>query len=169
MINLFSIVFLAAFVSLAGCQTTEMSSGPYDWPDYQAGLAPGASNSPVKAMLPRVMLEPAADETAPERAAFGGVWEGWLGRDKTIDIIVAVRKVTNNGAKVDYSVGSASFDKYNTTISSRFVGDTLQGTFGNGARLILSVRSDGHMNVKYELGSAAPTGIMQRTQAPPST
>ena len=98
----------------------------------------------------------------------GTVWEGWMGQNKVIDIKIAVRMVTNKGAEVDYSVGSRSIGKFNTTISARFVEDILRGTFPNGARLILSMRSDGHMNVKYD-GGNVPTGIMQRTQAPPTT
>ena len=159
-------VFLATVIWAVGVSPS--SGAEYKWPAYQAGLTPGSSNSPVKAKLPTKKLTSAVEGTAPERAAFGGVWEGWMGRNRVIDIKVAVRMVTNKGAKVDYSVGSSSLGKFNTTISARFVGDILRGTFPNGARLILSMRSDGHMNVKYDRGGG-PTGIMQRTQAPPVT
>ena len=159
-------VFLVAVI-LAGGVSASLGA-EYKWPADQAGLTPGPSKSPVKAKMPTKKLTPAVEGTAPERAAFGGVWEGWMGRNRQTDIKVAVRLVTNKGAKVDYSVGSSSFGKFNITIRSRFVGDILRGTFPNGARLILGMRSDGHMNVKYD-GGGVPTGIMQRTQAPPMT
>ena len=167
MVNRLLGVFLAAVVLAVGVNAS--SGADYKWPAYQAGLTPGPSNSPVKAKMPSTKLTPSVEGTAPERAAFGGVWEGWMGRNKVIDIKIAVRMVTNEGAKFDYSVGSRRIGKFNTTISARFVGDILRGTFSNGASLILSVRSDGYMNVKYESSGGSPTGIMQRTQAPPMT
>ena len=165
MINRFRVVFLATFVSLAGCQATEMSSSSFHWPDYQAGLAPSASNSTIKAMLPPVMLAPAADKTAPELAAFGGVWEGWRCPNKAVDTKIAVREVTNDGATVDYAAGG-SFGTSNAMIAVRYSGDVLRGTINIGGStldFILGMRSDGHMNVK--IGPC--TGIMRQTEAPP--
>ena len=51
-----------------------------------------------------------------------------------------------------------------------FSGDVLQGLPNNAAYLTLGMRPGGHMNVKFEVPNRWwCSGIMQRTQAPPSS
>ena len=146
------------------------ASSAYQWPAFQAGLRTGSSNSPVKAKPPTLSLAPAAVGTSADRAKFGGVWEGWMCRHRSADVKLAVTKVTNEGAEVEYASGSERFGAYDHTMSTRFDGDVLRGEFPDEAELILGMRPDRHMNVKFDRpGRNWCTGIMQRTQAPPES
>ena len=90
----------------AGRLAEAQSTSTYQWPDFQPNLKAGPSNSDVKAKPPRTTLSPAAVGTTPERAKFSGYWEGWMCRDRIVDVNVLVTKVTNEGAKVRYAVAS---------------------------------------------------------------
>ncbi|WP_260295231.1 hypothetical protein [Sedimenticola hydrogenitrophicus] len=164
---------LSTALLLAACQTTgtrTTDSTTYRWPDFQQGLIPGPSNSPVKAKMPSVSLTPIANKMTSERAAFGGVWEGWMCRNKVVDVKVAVRELTNEGAMVDYASGAQSFGSFNITLSAQFSGDVLRGTLPSASGrpdLILGMRSDGHMNVKWDNGTNWCTGVMERTASLP--
>ena len=168
------IMLIALAAGLSACQTTGSTAGSttgstsYKWPSFQAGLKPGPSTSPVKAKLSSVSLTPAAEKTAPERAAFGGVWEGWMCRDRVVDAKIAVREVSNAGATVDYATGAQSFGNANFTVATRFAGDVLKGTFPNGAGLILGMRSDGHMNIRYDAQNWC-TGILRQVKSLPKS
>lgn len=153
---------LSALVTLTACQTTG-GSGPYSWPSFQSGLRPGPSSSPVKAALPTVNLTPAATTVAASHAAYGGVWEGWMCRDRVVDLKIAVTDVTDTGATVSYASGSTSFGSFeHPPITARFSGDVLRGTFQNGVDLILGMRADSNMNVKYDAESWC-TGVLRNT------
>ncbi|WP_028795342.1 hypothetical protein [Thalassobaculum salexigens] len=147
---------------LAACQTTSGST-TYSWPSFQSGLRLGPSSSPVKAELPPVKLTPAAPTITPAHAAYGGIWEGWMCRDRVVDLKIAVTEVTDAGATVSYASGSTSFGSFeHPPITARFSGDVLRGTFRNGVDLILGMRSDGNMNVKYDAENWC-TGILRNT------
>ena len=91
-------------------------------------------------------------------------------RRRVVDLKIAVTKVTNEGAEVEYSSGSERFGAYNHTMSTYFDGDVLRGEFPNQIQLILGMRPDGHMNVKFDRPEGNwCTGIMQGTQAPPES
>ena len=155
-----ALAVVVAALLLAGCQTTG-SSTTYSWPSFQSGLRPGPSSSPVKAELPPVKLTAAAPAIVPAHAAYGGVWEGWMCRDRVVDLKIAVTDVTDAGAIVVYASGSKSFGAFeHPPITARFSGDVLRGTFGNGVDLILGMRADGGMNVKYDAESWC-TGILR--------
>ena len=123
----------------------------------------------MKAELPPVKLAPAAPSIAPAHAAYGGVWEGWMCRDRVVDLKIAVTDVTDTGATVAYASGSKSFGSFeHPPITARFSGDVLRGTFGNGVDLILGMRSDGNMNVKYDAENWC-TGILGNVRPLPKT
>ena len=89
-------------------------------------------------------------------------------RDKVVDVKVVVLDLTNDGATVHYASGAKSFGNFKTKIAARFSRDVLTGTFPNGADLVLGMRPDGHMNVKYDTDRWC-TGIMQRTKSLPTS
>ena len=157
------------FLALQGLESKWIAeaSAAYQWPDFQARLRPGPSRSPVKAEPPTLRMLPAAAGTPAELASFGGVWEGWMCRKRSVDLKVAVTGVTGERAEIEYSYGSKRFGTFNRLLSARFDGDVLRASFPNGAELILGMRDDGHMNVKWERSerNAWCTGILARAGA----
>lgn len=165
MIARHAIPALAIAALLVGCQT---AAGSFQWPDFQPGLKVAPSGSPVAAPLPDVTLVPATSGTSAEHAAYGGIWDGWMCRNRTVDVKIAVTNVTDTGATVYYASGSGSFGAYShPPVEFRFAGDVLRGTFDNGIDLILGMRPDGHMNVKYDAARWC-TGILENTKPLPS-
>ena len=160
-------------LELTGAGRLAEAQSTYEWPEFQPALRPGPSNTDVKAKPPAMTLSPPAVGTSPDRAKFSGYWEGWMCRDKIVDVNVLVTKVTNKGAKVRYAVASEHVDSLKrrpvSIDSARFKGDVLQ--FGERkTKIILGMRPDGYMNIKWDVtarGSGWCTGIMQRTLAPP--
>ena len=140
----------------------------YRWPDFQARLRAGPSNSPVKAKTPALQVVPAAAGTPAELAKFGGAWEGWMCRNRSADLKFVVTKVMREGAEIGYAYGSKRFGNFNRTLSGRFEGDVLRARFPNGAELILGMRDDGHMNVKFERleRNVRCAGILRRAGVP---
>ena len=53
-----------------------------------------------------------------------------------------------------YAAGAKRYGTFNYTMSTHFDGHVLRGRFSNGATLILGMRDDGHMNVKFERPAA---------------
>ena len=160
---LFSAFGLLA-LQVSGSKWIAEASAAYQWPDFQARLRPGPSNSPVKAERPTVRIVPAAAGTPAVLASYGGVWEGWMCRKKSVDLKLAITSVTSAGAEVEYGYGSKRFGNFNRMLSARFDEDVLRARFLNGAELILGMRDDGHLNVKWERSerNAWCTGILAR-------
>lgn len=158
-------------LQLAGADRLAEAQSAYQWPEFQPNLKAGPSNSDVKAKPPRMTLSPAAVGTSSERAKFSGYWEGWMCRDKIVDVNVLVTKVTNKGAKVRYAAASEHVKALKRPVSyirsARFNGDVLRLRLGEGTEIILGMRPDGYMNIKWDLQRGWCTGIMQRTLAPP--
>ena len=151
---------VAAVLLLAACQTTSGST-TYSWPSFQSGLRPGLSSSSVKAELPPIKLTPANPAIDPTHIAYGGEWKGWMCRNRAVDLQIAITDVTDEGATVSYASGSKSFGAFtHPPITAHFSGDVLRGTFNNGVGLILGMRPDGNMNVKYDSDNWC-TGILR--------
>ena len=159
----FSVIGMLLLQVLDRTGVAEASSA-YQWPDFQARLRAGPSNSPVKAETPTLQVVPAAEGTPAGLAKFGGAWEGWMCRNRSADLKFVVTKVTRDGAEIGYAYGSKRFGNFGRTLSARFDGDVLRARFPNGAELILGMREDGHMNVKFlrPQGKGWCTGILAR-------
>lgn len=165
-------VFGLLVLPLIGAVLPADACSPNEWPSFQPRLDPGPSNSPVKATRPTLSLSPAAADTREERSEYGGLWEGWMCRDKVRDVVVAVARVTNEGAEVEFSTGNKRWGKFSSTLSMKFdeSGEVLCGTFPSEQALMLGMRGDGHMNVMWaHPGRWWCSGIMRRTQVPPAS
>ena len=146
---LLSLVGLLVLQPLEGKGVAEASSA-YRWPDFQHRLKPGPSNSPVKAEPPTLRMVPAAADTPDELASFAGVWEGWMCPNRSVDLKLAITSGTGEGARIEYGYGSKRFGRFNRMLSARFDHDVLRAKLPKGAELILGMRDDGHLNVKWE-------------------
>lgn len=162
-----TLFLLGSTLLLAACQTSGTT-----WPDFQAGLRPGPSSSPVKAVLPAdlALAPPAATDAV--KADYAGVWEGWMCADATNDIKIAVVAVDDQGATLEYAAGATSFGQFNQRLSARFVEDQslLRAQFTRGDLLFLAKRPDGHLDVRFNnwRGGMWCTGILERTRTAPT-
>ena len=159
-------------LQLAGVGRLAQAQSTYQWPDFQPDLQPGPSNSDVKAKPPTVTLSPPAVGTPPERVKFSGYWQGWMCRDRIVDVNVSVTKVTDKGANVRYAAASKHVKTLRRPVSytrsARFDADVLRLRLGQKTEIVLGMRPDGHMNIKWDSPSRGwCTGIMQRTLTPP--
>lgn len=171
--HLTTLILLSLIV--VSCKTTENAGGSYSWPNFQSGLRPGLSTSPLKAEFSgEVVLTSAEPGTPEEYAAYGGIWEGWMCRDAIVDAKVAISNITATGASINYASAAETWRSiyaggvFNRSTSASFEGDTLQGTLAKGVNLILGMRPDGHLNVKWEQYTKGNwcTGILKKTKSP---
>ncbi len=139
------------------------ASAATDWPLYQGNIQPSASNSDVKAELPSdVTVTPPGPAIAPRRAAFVGIWNGWMCRRKAVDVKIAITAVTSDDATVSYAVGRKR-GKWGTTTYAKFVDDELKLEFFGGSTVVLRRRPGKILNVKWVSGRIANrwcTGIL---------
>jgi hypothetical protein len=143
-------------------------TGDTIWPSFQQSLTAGPSNSPIKAKLPEIAMGPVAQNTRPELAAFGGIWEGWMCRNRVTDVKIAIHDVSNGEATLTYASGNPSYNNYYSTAAARFDGRTLRGSLSNGAEIILAMRADGNMNIKYQQPENWCTGVLRQTKNLPT-
>ena len=156
-------------LALTGYWATPAAAS-FEWPSFQTGLKPGVSASSTKAKPPTLPLTPAAAGTSDIKASYGGLWEGWMCRRKAKDVKAAISNVTSQGARVDYRMADDTWPAFSVTLPTKFKGDVLQGTPNNSAFLTFGIRSDGYMNVKFEVpGRWWCSGILKRTKAPPKS
>lgn len=141
---------------------------PTEWPDFQDDLTPGDSSSRIKAVLPRdVSIVPPESSVSAEKAAFIGIWKGWMGRDGTIDHKLVIASVTEEGAMAVYAVASDSvgIGQFSERVGMRFVRGELRGRVCGGAEVAYAMRIDGNLNVKWSGSSSRDywrTGILSR-------
>jgi len=132
------------------------------------GRKPMESKSSVKADLKTKTLKPSGSDLETEKRAYSGIWEGWMCRNATFDVKVAVFNLTQNGATVAYAQANDSRGKYGATITTEFDKDGLKGKFSYGAELILGMREDGNMNIMWKMKSNWCSGVLKQTMSPPA-
>lgn len=156
------ILLILTAVLAASCQTanrTPTSEGQVfateAWPQDQAKLQPGPSESGFKAPdLSAVQIQAAADDVDPQKAAYLGVWKGYLcSTNRSYDVQIAVISVTNDGADYIYSVASTQDGEKGATfpMQGRFVNGNLQRVMTSDAiaGVNLRLRDDGNMDVQW--------------------
>lgn len=164
-------VFVLMLLALASVSPAQADEYEFEWPGFQGGLQPGPSNTEIKAKKPRIKPIPPAEGTRSDRAKFSGYWEGWMCRKRSVDVNVFVHEVTDKDANMRYSAANehslrGGFVRRRT---AEFRGDVLILKM-RGADIILGMRPDGHMNIKWDAdksGRGWCTGVMQRTLSPP--
>jgi len=102
---------------------------------------------------------------AAAKTAYLGLWEGWMCRNKSYDIKLAVIRVEAETAAIVYAGASLDKAPHVERVTARFVGPALVTDLDDYRRLSLELRRDGHLNVK---GEAVPyhdrwrVGVMNR-------
>ena len=94
------VLAVLGLIAYRAIRTTQPAVLPPERPDYQARLWPGPSASSEKAKPPTLALTPAAAGTPDDLASYGGLWEGWMCRNRFRDVKVAISNVAR--ARVEY-------------------------------------------------------------------
>jgi hypothetical protein len=151
----------AALVSTACLCMGAWSQTP--WPDFMSKLAPALSTSPVLAVVPRdITVESPAADLPAEKARWSGRWRGWACQDAVCDTRLVVEKVSAEGASIVYAFASAAVKPSVVRAEAKFVGEVMQATLGNGAKLSYRFRTSGDIEYLYQLGSNWAAGVLSR-------
>lgn len=138
---------LCRWVAAAGLIGASVAQAQTAWPSYMPTLPAAWSESPVAAVLPPdvsvVRPDPAL---APERARWGGVWQGWACRAMQCDVRLAVEKLSAAGATVVYA-GASATQTVVERAEGQFVGPELVVRLSTGARLVLRMRPDADLEM----------------------
>ena len=132
------ITILALSAGAASAQTK--------WPDLSK-RDPGISQSPVAAVVWSANIEPPGPDVPADKARWSGKWSGWACVNQSCDARLIVEKVTADGAAIIYAVASAKKKPNTARLSAKFVGEELQATFRNGAKVSYRMRPEGDLEV----------------------
>lgn len=133
------------------------------WPDFMPTLVPGQSQSPVAAVVPpNSLIETPSADVPADKARWSGIWAGWLCRDKACDTKLVVEKVTAEGATIVYAFASSNVKPYTVRLEGKFIGDELQATLENGARLAYRMRNKGDLEFIWRKGDQWYAGVLAK-------
>jgi hypothetical protein len=143
-----SVRIVAATIALVVFRPSPLTAT--DWPLNIANHEPSESNSEIKAELPPgINVTPAARSVPPRRAAFLGIWHGWMCNRKAVDVKIAVTEITGDTAVVAYAVGRKA-GQWRTRTIARFAGGELQFRLPNESPVALRRRPPKVMEVKWQ-------------------
>lgn len=133
------------------------------WPDFMPTLMPGLSQSPVAAVVPpSATVEAPTPDVPPDKARWSGKWSGWACENYVCDTKLVVEKVTGTGATLIYAFAAARSTPFSTRVEGRFVGDELQATMQNGAKLTYRMRKEGDLEFLWQRNSQWAAGILSK-------
>ena len=120
------------------------------WLPYQDNLYPLASRSIYKPSLSPVLIISKPDSSIPQDIAFfSGIWAGSPCRT-AIEVIIAVRELSIEGASIVYSVGTSAGSFNNQEYDAVVLDGELVGRTPSGGQIILGKRTkDKHLNIKW--------------------
>lgn len=104
------------------------------------------------------------------KAAYGGVWQGWLCPKKATDVKVAVDDISDTGATILYAAGNPNFGTYNETMGGGFSEDAalFSVQFMRGDYIVLGSRADGHLNIHWKHENRFCAGILRNIRPLPT-
>lgn len=132
----------------------------FEWPGFQNSLPAGPSSCTVKAKLPPLQLtEPEANLEA-SKAVLLGIWQGWLGYHKDVDLKLAIFDISTEGATIEFAKHSER-GSLNERLEASFIGNRLHSTLAGGDELNIERRADGHMNIYLRKGDNWGLGVLE--------
>jgi hypothetical protein len=131
------------------------------WPDLSKA-EPGLSQSPVSVVMWSVDIERPGPDVPPDKARWSGKWAGWACRSQECDARLIVEKVTPAGASIIYGFASKRVKPVTARLDAKFVGERLEATFRDGARVAYRMRPEGDIEVYYRKGSAWYGGVLSK-------
>lgn len=134
-----------------------------DWPPVMRSIGSGVSQSPVNVVIPpNVTIEPPTPDIPPDKAKWSGKWSGWACHNQVCDLKLIVEKVTAGGATIIYAFASSQIKPFNVRVEAQFVGNELQATLQNGARLSYRMRKEGAVEFLSRKESQWVAGILSK-------
>lgn len=123
------------------------------WPDYMPALEPDSSESPLTAELPTGLEPPTlGNPTSEQHQTWWGVWKGWAGAGRTVDLKIAIENVSAEGATLAYAEAHAPEKRYSERVAARWVGDELHALLNGRVTLIARLRQHNVMEVQGRAG-----------------
>ncbi|QTD46499.1 alpha/beta hydrolase family protein [Ottowia testudinis] len=155
------IFFLAFLLALSMAMTAHATTA---WPDYMPSLEPDRSESPVSAELPPDVATPAPGTHVPaQRRAWLGIWTGWAGAGRTVDLKIAIENVSADGATLVYAEARAPQKRFSERVQARWNGDELHVLLNGRVTLMARLR---HPDVMEVQGRAAGQMIFAGVLSP---
>ena len=147
------------------------------WPRFMADLRPGISESKVPALLPHdVLVVPPADSVPSAQASWSGVWSGWAGKGRLVDMQLAVDSVTREAATLVVVRTVAGQPRLEHETVARFEGNELVGELPGGTVMHYRMRDLNTIEFVWHtndggwmagvLSRSDPTSHMSRVRIP---
>ena len=136
----------------------------FEWPGYQPTLTPGNSNSRVKAVAPELIADATEINIPLEVTQYAGRWEGWMCRNREVDLKLAIYSGSEQITTVAFPRGSVRRGRESEFINTDFDGIRLTGIAPSGAQIFLQIRDDGYMDVRHRIGETTYHGILQKSE-----
>jgi len=150
--------------STALLSISSFASAQTAWPEFMPTLKGGWSNSSVAAQLPPEVLQAPPDNPAASRKTqWAGQWQGWSGRDRSVDYKVVISNVTEGTATIDYAAASSTFTPFYARVNGRFVGDELQAYLAGEATITFRMRASGELEFMWKRGGTWSAGVFTKT------
>lgn len=150
--------------STALLSISSFASAQTAWPEFMPTLKGGWSNSSVAAQLPPEVLQSPPDNPASAgKAQWAGQWQGWAGRDRSIDLKLVVSNVTDSTAIIDYAAASSTLAPFYQRVNGRFVGNELQAFVAESASIAFRMRASGELEYFWSRGTSWRSGVLTKT------
>jgi len=146
-------------------KTAPKKSMPTTWPDFVPQLLPGISESPDPAVIPPdVSIAAPSDATSKDRAAWSGVWSGWGGAGRTIELALAVEQVDDDAASIVVVRTVANVPRLEHRARALFDGDELVSSLPSGTVMRYRLRNANTIEFIWRSPKGGwMTGLLSRT------
>jgi dienelactone hydrolase len=125
-----------------------------NWPGFLPSLEFDLSESPVEAKLPSdITIEPPAPEVAREAFRWSGIWSGWAGQARVIDVKLVVESVSATAATVICIVGSEQGGYRCERIAASLFGNELHGRLATGTVVTYRMRNPQTVEMFWQSGT----------------
>lgn len=112
-----------------------------DWPGFLSSLEFDLSESPVEAKLPSdIVIKAPGPEVPREASRWSGIWSGWAGQARVVDVKLVVESISVTTATVVCIIGSEQGGYRCERVQAFVFGNELHGTLASGTVLAYRMR-----------------------------
>ena len=113
-----------------------------DWPKFMPNLEADLSESAVAAEMPAdINIEAPPSSVAPQLAQWSGVWSGWAGQGRSVDVKLIVEKITASEVTMVVVRAMAGTSLLTQRLTARFEGGELRGVLTSGTSVTYRMRN----------------------------
>lgn len=140
-------------------------SMPATWPDFMPHLVPSISESPEAAAIPPdVSIKTPSGDTAKTRAVWSGVWSGWGGAGKPVELALAVEQISDDAASIVVVRTVANVPRLEHRVRALFDGDELVSTLPSGTVMRYRLRNANTIEFVWRSTNGGwMAGVLSRT------